>query len=111
MARLVLEVLDVGVQRAQLVALARARLALLRQLPLLPAPGGLLLPDPRALLAHLLPRLQHPHLQPRALALRLLRAKYTAITSCAMHQMFLPVPGAHRTLVQGPNNPLNKRLA
>ena len=68
-ARLVLEVLDVGVQRAQLVALALARLALLAQLRLLLAQRRLLLPDQRALLAHLLPRLQHAHLQLRALAL------------------------------------------
>lgn len=69
---LVLEVLHVAVQGAQLVALALARGALLAQLLFLLAQRGLLLPDHRALLAHLLPRLQHAHLQLCALALRVL---------------------------------------
>ncbi len=84
-ARLVLEVLDVGVQDAQLVALALARLALLAQLRLLLAQRRLLLPDQRALLAHLLPRLQHAHLQLGALALGVLachRVKLSDTRTC-----------------------------
>ncbi len=72
--RLVLEVLDVGVQGAQLVALVLPRLALFPQLRLLLAQRRLLLPDQGALLAHLLPRLQHAHLQLGALALGVLCA-------------------------------------
>ena len=71
-ARLVLEALDVGVQRTQLIALVLARRALLAQLRLLLAQRGLLLADERPLLAHLLPRLQDTHLQLRALALGVL---------------------------------------
>ena len=69
MPHLVLEVLDMAVHGAQLVALVLTRLPFLAQLVLLLAQRCLLLPDQGALLAHLLPGFQYAHLQLRTLSL------------------------------------------